>query len=98
MAKCGFPDYDAASFVPDPRGAGDRLDCALAASYLYYRSGRARPCPSRTPSPASVSAYLARRCAAFRDLEASPKPAPASPWRSDTPLSAVAFESVQAGC
>ncbi|GBF89631.1 hypothetical protein Rsub_02349 [Raphidocelis subcapitata] len=37
MAKCGFPDYEAASFVSDPEGGGDRLDCALAASYLYYR-------------------------------------------------------------
>ncbi|KAI8474478.1 MAG: hypothetical protein J3K34DRAFT_518208 [Monoraphidium minutum] len=36
MAKAGFPDHEAASFAPDPAGGGDRMDCALAASYLYY--------------------------------------------------------------
>jgi hypothetical protein len=37
MAKAGFPDHDPASFIADPCGSDDRLDCALAASYLYYR-------------------------------------------------------------
>ena len=36
MAKAGFPDHDAASYLPDPAGGRDRLDCSLAASYLYY--------------------------------------------------------------
>lgn len=37
MTKAGFPDHDSASFVADPDGGADRMDCALAASYLYYK-------------------------------------------------------------
>ena len=36
MAKAGFPDHDPSAFAPDPQGGPDRLDCALAASSLYY--------------------------------------------------------------
>jgi hypothetical protein len=36
MAKAGFPDHEPGSFAADLEGGADRLDCALAASYLYY--------------------------------------------------------------
>jgi hypothetical protein len=40
MVKAAFPDHEPGSYAADPfggSGATDRLDLALAASYLYFR-------------------------------------------------------------
>jgi hypothetical protein len=83
MAKAGFPDTEPASFWPDPGGGDDRMDLALATSYLYYR---------RAPPHGA-----AHGAAAWGAHEKDAHGDPCMAWRRAPPPACMGGQSLTAG-